>query len=72
MTRSEMNILDLSMIVPFTFVAYIYLEVTIIEQSLLITLSLVIESFQVVSFFCLKHTYYICETLHPTSSFFCY
>jgi hypothetical protein len=41
MTRSEMNLLDLSMIVPFAMMAYIYLEVTFIEQKLLLVISLV-------------------------------
>lgn len=39
-----MNLLDLSMVVPFALMAYIYFQITFIEQKLLIFLCLVRQS----------------------------
>jgi len=55
MTRSEMNLLDLSMIVPFAMMAYIYLEVTFIEQKLLLVISLVSYCLCVCLYVCLSY-----------------
>lgn len=41
MTRSEMNLLDVSMVVPFAMAAYIYFQITWIDQKLLVILCLV-------------------------------
>jgi hypothetical protein len=41
MTRNEMTLMDVSMVVPYAMAAYIYLEITFIEQRLLILLCLV-------------------------------